>query len=104
MLAGSLAFDHRELLVDALERARAKLEYSSIAASFCGEVFTIGELRRVYEAIWGVELDPANFARKVLSIEGFLEETGEVVSHGPGRPARQYRLGRTAVLHPPIVR
>ena len=99
-----MAFDHHELLVDAVERARAKLEYSSIAASFCGDVFTIGELRRVYERIWGVELDPANFARKVLSVDGFLEETGEVISQGPGRPARQYRLGPTRMLQPPIVR
>lgn len=104
VLNGEMAFDHHELLVDALERARAKLEYSAIAASFCGDVFTIGELRRVYETIWGTELDPANFARKVLSVDGFLKETGEVVSRGPGRPARLYRLGKTSVLHPPIVR
>ena len=104
VLDGEMAFDHSELLVDALERARAKLEYSAIAASFCGDVFTIGELRRVYEAIWGVELDPANFARKVLSVRGFVEETGRVISQGPGRPAREYRLGPIRTLHPPIVR
>lgn len=88
LLAGNMAFDHHELLVDAVERARAKLEYSSIAGSFCREFFTIGELRRVYETIWGTRIDPANFARKVISIEGSLVETGDIVSDGPGRPAR----------------
>ena len=97
-------FDHSQMLADALERARAKLEYSPIAASFCRREFTIGELRRVYEIIWGTRLDPANFSRKVHSVDGFVEPTGRVESDGPGRPARVYRLGRAKVLHPPLTR
>lgn len=104
LLAVELPFDHHELLVDALERARAKLEYTPIAASFCGETFTIGELRRVYEVIWGSRLDPANFNRKVHSIDGFVEPTGELVSDGPGRPGRSFRLGRVQTLNPPLTR
>lgn len=104
MLAVDLPFDHHDMLVDALERAQAKLEYSPIAASFCGEVFTIGELRRVYEIMWGRPLDPANFSRKVTRTKDFLVETGRTVSEGPGRPAQQYRLGRAALLNPPLTR
>jgi len=102
-----LPFDHNLMLADAVERARAKLEYAPLAASFCGKTFTIGQLRRVYEIVWGKDknaIDPSNFQRKVLSAEGFLVATGKVISDGPGRPAREYRLGRATVLNPPVTR
>ncbi|MBC7631605.1 NUDIX domain-containing protein [Aeromicrobium sp.] len=104
LLATDLPFDHHDMLVDALERARAKLEYSPIAASFCRPTFTIGQLRQVYEIIWGVGLDPANFSRKTRSVDDFLVETGDTVSEGPGRPARTYTVGSATVLNPPINR
>lgn len=103
----SLPFDHSIMLADAVERARAKLEYSPLAASFCREPFTIGQLRRVYEIVWGkqkYDIDPANFQRKVLSAKDFVVATGEVVSDGPGRPAREYRLGTASILNPPVTR
>ena len=43
--ATALAFDHHKILTDGVERARAKLEYSSLAAEFCPPQFTIATLR-----------------------------------------------------------
>ena len=51
----NLAFDHRLILTDAVKRARAKLEYSTIATQFCSGEFTISELRKVYEIIWDTD-------------------------------------------------
>jgi 8-oxo-dGTP diphosphatase len=97
----SLAFDHARILADALDRARAKLEYTSLAATFLDDPFTIADLRRVYETVWGVRLHAANFRRKVLSTPGFVVPTGEV--RGRGR-AELYRRGTVARLHPAILR
>lgn len=97
-----LAFDHAEILRDAVDRARGRLEYSPLATEFCRPEFTIGELRRVYELIWGLELDPANFHRKVTKAEGFVVETGRTADRGVGRPAQLYERGTARRIHPPL--
>ncbi|WP_114204422.1 NUDIX hydrolase [Janibacter anophelis] len=103
-MAEDLAFDHEVILRDGVERARAKLEYSSLGAAFCPPEFTVGQLREVYEAVWGERLDPRNFHRKVTKTPGFLEETGATSSAEPGRPAKLYRRGPVEQLNPPITR
>jgi 8-oxo-dGTP diphosphatase len=102
--AASLAFDHDQILADAVERARAKLEYTPLATAFCPVTFTVAELRRVYEIVWGVSLDPRNFHRKVTGTPGFLEPAGAVTAGDRGRPAQLYRTGQTKALHPPMLR
>ena len=99
-----MAFDHERILTDGVERARSKLEYTSLAAAFCRPEFTVADLRRVYEIVWGTPLDPRNFHRKVTSAEGFLVETGSVTSSGGGRPAQLYRRGTAVLLYPPMLR
>ena len=102
-----LAFDHARILTDGLDRARSKLEYTPLATAFVGEVFTISELRAVYETVWGEKLHAGNFHRKVLSVPGFVESTGETTeSGGPrgGPRARLYRRGDARLLHPALLR
>lgn len=99
-----LAFDHHRILSDGVERARAKLEYSPLATAFCPREFTINEVRLVYEAVWGTELDPRNFHRKVTGTPGFVEPVGETTTRGGGRPAQLYRRGDARLLHPAMLR
>jgi 8-oxo-dGTP diphosphatase len=101
---GRLAFDHHRILTDAVERARAKLEYSSLATAFCADEFTISELRGVYEAVWGVPLDPRNFHRKATRTEGFVVPVGATTTRDGGRPAQLFRRGTATTLHPPLTR
>lgn len=99
-----LAFDHALILADGVERARSKIEYSALATAFCAEEFTVGELRRVYEAVWGVVLDPRNFHRKVTGTPGFLVPSGGTTTRQGGRPAQLFRAGGATVLNPPMLR
>jgi len=101
----TLAFDHPRIVADGVERARGKLEYTPMAAAFCEEPFTLADLRRVYEAAWGVSLDAPNFRRKVLSTPDFVVPVGAVSSpRGGGRPAQLYRRGSATALYPPLLR
>ncbi|AWK08425.1 NUDIX domain-containing protein [Streptomyces spongiicola] len=101
-----LAFDHEHILADARERVGAKLEYTGLATAFCPAEFTLGELRQVYETVWGVELDRPNFRRKVLTTPGFVEavEGRARLTGGRGKPAALYRAGPANALHPPLLR
>jgi len=100
---GSLAFDHRVILRDGVERARAKLEYTPLAASFCPAEFTVADLRHVYEAVWGTTLDPRNFHRKVTGTPGFLVSLDRTRTE-VGRPAELYSVGEVRLLHPAMLR
>lgn len=100
----SLAFDHNEILAAAVEQARAKLQFTTIATSFCEPEFTIGDLREVYETVWGVTLDAPNFHRKVREAEGFLVATERKRASASGRPAALYRAGDATELSPPMLR
>lgn len=100
----TLAFDHLRIVGDAVERARAKLEHTALATAFCGETFTIAELQRVYEAVWGVDLDLRNFYRKVQRVSGFIVPAGADRRVTKGRPARMFRAGPVKALHPPLTR
>jgi 8-oxo-dGTP diphosphatase len=100
----TLAFDHDRILADGVERARAKLEYTTLAAAFCGSEFTVADLRRVYETVWGTELDPRNFHRKATGTDDFLVPLDRSTARGAGRPAQLYRAGTAEWLTPPLLR
>lgn len=91
-----LAFDHQQIVRDAIERVRIELEATGIATAFVGQTFTMAELRAVYEAIWGVQLDAANFRRSIVAEDGWVIPTGRRARPGSagGRPAELYRAGR----------
>ena len=91
-----LAFDHAQILRDAVERVRGDLELTGIATAFVGPTFTVAELRAVYEAVWGVHLDGANFRRRVISEGGWVIPTGRRAQPGAtgGKPAELFRAGR----------
>jgi 8-oxo-dGTP diphosphatase len=105
-----LAFDHNEIVKDALDRTRAKIEYETVATRFCNEEFTLTDLRKVYAIIWGCDpksIDAANFRRKIDHLEGpdqFVVALGKQRTETVGRPAQLYRAGRGKRIDPPLMR
>ena len=91
-LPGSLAFDHDVILAAGLDRLRSKLEYTTLAFQLLPEVFSILELKHIYEQILGEELDKGNFYRKIKDAK-VLEDTG-LRREGRGRPTSLYRFRR----------
>ena len=87
----SLAFQNDGVIDYALQRLRAKLDYSNVAYSLLPAEFTLSHLQRVHEAILGRTLDKRNFRKRMLSL-GIIEPTGRRASEGRHRPAQLYRF------------
>ncbi len=107
-VAGTLAFDHDAILTVARERIASQLEHTPLAASFLPPQFTLAQLRGVYEAVWGLSIDPGNFQRKLRACPDFVAPTDQttIPPGGRGRPARLFRpVGDPlALLTSPIAR
>jgi len=75
-LSMELAFDHRQILEDALVEIRKQMLTTTIAKEFLPKEFTISELYQVIQAIVP-EFDEKNFVRKITSTQsrkGIIEE------------------------------
>jgi ADP-ribose pyrophosphatase YjhB (NUDIX family) len=68
----TLLFDHKDMVDKALSRLQQKAGYSLIGSELLPEMFTLIQLRKVYDAIFMREFDPGNFRKKILSL-GVLE-------------------------------
>lgn len=86
-----LAFRNDQVIDYALQRLRAKLDYSNVAYSLLPAEFTLSQLQRTYEAILSRELDKRNFRKRMLSL-GIIEATGKRAGEGRHRPAQLYRF------------
>ena len=96
-----LAFDHERIVKDAVERTRSKLEYTALAAKFCPPAFTIGQLRRVYEVVWGERLYPGNFHRDFRASGAFERRGSEPAPWSQrGRPAALWSVRHSAGSDP----
>jgi 8-oxo-dGTP diphosphatase len=91
-IPAQLAFDHDQILGFAISRLRSKLEYTTLAFQLLPELFSILELKHIYEQILGEKLDKGNFYRKIKEAD-LLEETSHM-REGRGRPTRLWRFRR----------
>ncbi len=79
-----LAFDHELIIVKGIMDLRNKVESTDIVFNLMPELFTIGQLKQVYELLLGKELVNSAF-RRVIAPK--IVETGEMVRTGGHRPS-----------------
>ncbi|MBN2262001.1 MAG: NUDIX hydrolase [Prolixibacteraceae bacterium] len=65
----ALIFDHADIVDKSLRRLKRKAKNQPIGFELLPDHFTITQLRNLYEAIYQSKLDPANFRRKILSMD-----------------------------------
>ncbi|MSQ03987.1 MAG: NUDIX hydrolase [Myxococcales bacterium] len=95
----SLAFDHSDILTQAIRRIRGKIDYAPIAFDLVPERFTVSDLRSVFEVVKGTMYHAGNFQRRfqrMLEDGTIVPAAGETTRRAGGRPARLYRFVRPA--------
>lgn len=83
-----LAFDHSEVVDLAVDDLRRRYATAVDPSGLIGDEFTVLELRRLYEVIYGRRFPKDTFRRH---LSHGLEATGEFSREGTGRPAELYR-------------
>jgi 8-oxo-dGTP diphosphatase len=84
-----LAFENQSVIDYALNRLRAKLDYTNVVYSLLPEYFTVSRLQSVYESILMRKLDKRNFRKRMLSLN-IIKATGRKKVDGAHRPAELY--------------
>ena len=70
-----LIFDHREMVMDAIEQLKFKAKHQPIGFNLLPDFFTIPELQTLYESIYQRPLDARNFRKKLLSLDVLTKST-----------------------------
>lgn len=91
-----LAFDHKEIVMTGLERLKNKIGYSNIVFGLLPDKFSLSEVQRVYEVIYGRKIDKRNFRKWILST-GLLVSTGKRNIGQAYRPALMYRFAKREI-------
>lgn len=86
-----LAFDHEQIIDDALKQLRLEIQMTNIAFQILPKQFTLTQLQVLYENVLGKTLDKRNFRKKIKEL-GTLKETDRFWQEGAHRPARLYEF------------
>ena len=91
-----MAFDHAQAVAEAVVRLRGKISYTNIAYSLAPAEFTLAQLRDIYRACLGHEVDVTNLSR-VLRRRGQIVKTGHREESGErgGRPPATWTFTRS---------
>ncbi len=97
LLGLPMYYDHRRVIITAISRLRAKIEYRPLIFGLMSEVFTLSQLQQSIEALSGVPLHKQNF-RRLLDSQNLVVPTGQSSNAQRGRPAKLYRFAHDIEL------
>ncbi len=78
--SNGIAFDHAKIIAYGIEKLREKILHTNIAINVMPELFTLGELKRTYEAILDSKLKENEFEKILTKLSDVLIETNEYKS------------------------
>jgi len=85
--------DHNEMVKKARKMMRQKISSEPIGFRLLHSLFTLTQLQRLYEAVYGEELDKRNFRKRVKEID-FIEKTELIDKSGSKRGAALFRFNK----------
>lgn len=93
LTVNDFAFDHFDILNDAISRIAGQVEYKDVAFGFLKSAgcFTLFEMNKVYEALLGKSIGLANFRRDFLKrYDGAVEKSEATSTEFSKRPSAIY--------------
>ncbi len=89
ILNSDLAFDHAEIILNAILRLRKEIEYDkSMIFNIMPRTFTMAMLEDAFSLILGKKIIKTNFNRDMAK---YVEETGEIISDKAHRPSKVFK-------------
>lgn len=86
-----LMYDHEAIINNSTKSLKQKLSNSTALKSMFPSDFTLPEIQKVYEKLFGLNIDRRNFRKRFIKFD-MIEETGEYSDSLNGRPAKLYRF------------
>jgi 8-oxo-dGTP diphosphatase len=90
----ALIFDHDAIIRNALSVLQQKAGINLVGKELLPELFTLMQLKNLYEAIFQRTFDPGNFRKKVLSLD-IIERSNEKNTSESKKGAYYYRFKET---------
>ena len=85
--------DHNEMVRKARKLMRQKISSEPIGFRLLPTLFTLTQLQRLYEAVYGEVLDKRNFRKRIKEMD-FIEKTELIDKTGSRRGAALYRFNK----------
>lgn len=85
-----LAFDHQQLIAQAVAATRSEIDHLELPFGFLPEQFTLGELQTACEIMLGRRLDKSSFRRRIDE-RALIEPIEGEMRIGSFRPAQLFR-------------
>lgn len=93
----SLAYDHNQILKDAINRLKNRFSNSTIANKLLSKYFTMTEFYNLYNLVLEKNIDKRNFAKKIKALD-IIKESGKLLTGQKNRPAKLMEFKKEKVV------
>ena len=92
--------DHNAMIMQALKKIRQKVKTEPIGFRLLPQLFTLTQLQRLYEAVYGNDIDKRNFRKRIKEMD-FIEKTELIDKLTSKRGAALYKFNKKAYNEDP---